>query len=279
MAQSWPGPYRIARPPEQRHMRNPVKWWLITAAGIAAILCALAVTALLLAHRVPADYRPAALSRQQREHARENLERWAEQFARQTGRIGSIQHTHEPSPDEEADGFTMTITADQLNAWIAAFAEDENSPLRQAGLSGPMVRIGADRLTFMVRLEAQNRIVSVDLTPRFNRPGRLHIDLLGARLGALPVPADLVRRKRRELSKPLRRQSAEEEGSIDRSAGEGVSSHALGDAASAMAAALAGATISTEIREGFGNVRIEDIELESGRITVHVRSLLPQATD
>jgi hypothetical protein len=167
-----------------RWIRRAILLLLVVGAGVAAALY-------LLASWVPAQYRPANLSWQERSAA-------AKEFLNKKCIEGFTNKAPVRQP------FSISVSQDQVNQYLASMDEIEGvipdgrpgearSRLQGAGLADPAVAIGDGVLTLMVRLTEYGKILSADVSFEFQSDGRLRVRLRGVRLGRLAVPESLYR--------------------------------------------------------------------------------------
>jgi hypothetical protein len=176
-----------------RWLRRIVLLLLLAAVAGAAALY-------LLASRVPRQYRPADLSRQERDAAgHEFVESGAKGF-------------YNKVPVREP--FAFSLSEDRLNAYLASMDEisglvpggrpgEVRERLRRAGLADPAVAIGDGVLTLMVRLAQYGKVLSADLSFDFLPDGRLRVRLREVRVGSLAVPDWLVRGRLHQLRRAI----------------------------------------------------------------------------
>lgn len=159
---------------------------------LIVLLVLLAAVAYLYykASKVPAAYRPAEGSQQERKE-------WAKDFMDHV-LVGFSNKANRIQP------FSFEIEQEELNRYLAA--ADEIAALEpggkrtgvyqvmeQAGLSGYAVALGDGVLTLMVRATEYNKILSADIVFRYTDDGRLGVRLAETRVGELVVLPALVR--------------------------------------------------------------------------------------
>jgi len=253
---------------------------VVVAVGTVGVLYYRACT-------VPDDYEPLALSPAEKARAIRRMEDKLLAFGTAAGIVGG-RSTHQTGVMAEdrkrlaARGdieigerhFIQRFSSDDLNHWIASMPDDVTSALHSAGMSQPAVAIGKDRLTFYSHWEEFDKIVGVDLDFQFNADQTMTIQVRSARVGTQAIPERFWAEQKDRIAQQIPAYVKKMMGAQEDFAG--LSPHAYGDIASDMANAIEGRPVNLDIRYGFGNVRIKNIELKDGELVMEVVSLLPE---
>lgn len=252
-------------------IRRTVKW---VSLAVLLVVAALAVTSLALARRRPGDYAPLALTEAQKKASQENLNRKLANFVRMAGEIGSYR-AGEPVPPGQS--FTVEVTQQEMNEWVASLPDAAVTQLARLGLSDPAVALGDGKLTFYAYWAKLKGVAGIDFAFRFDKDGLMRLELRSIRMGELRLPRslydDLVRRLEQDLQARL---SAGGSGSEEFG---GIPLPALRKAAKKLLDTLHGKPVRPDIHESFGKVRIADIKLTKGLMTMRVVSLLEEGAE
>lgn len=152
-----------------------------------------------LASRVPSNYHPAQLTAEERQEVAEGL------FGADVSRFDRTVQSRTQS--------TYILTEKNANMHLAALDEiaalnqgvqpgTVHDALRSMGLSGPAVSFADDEVTFMVRSDEYNKVLSVDMSLEA-RDGMIHARITGARVGNLTLPDSVVEDVLRELGRSV----------------------------------------------------------------------------
>jgi hypothetical protein len=167
-------------------------------------LVALMITAGALyiqASRVPDNYHPAKLSRQE---ARQAAHDFARDIAQGFG--NKVKMVKE---------FDWAITQSTINRYLAATDEiafslprgikrgEINEEMAKLGLADPAVALEDGKLTLMVRSTAYNKILSADISVNLLDDNKLKFNLEATRIGKLPMPSGFLTGKIEALSQKL----------------------------------------------------------------------------
>ena len=87
-----------------------------------------------------------------------------------------------------------TLSAEQINGWLATQLVEDYPELAEQGLRDPRVLLKTDVMTFALRAEIHgvDAVVSLDLQPYVTQEGLLAIELASARVGSAPLPAEQI---------------------------------------------------------------------------------------
>ena len=235
---------------------------LLLVVGLAAVL------AYGLASRIPSDYRPARLTADQQQEQ-------VNTFLALLGRFSEHGGAGRP--------FTWSVTEEDANLClgsidaIASFRPGEPvhpmAELEREGFADPAVAMHEGVLRLMIRSTGSKKILGIDLGFVFDDRGGVQAKILGMRVGAMPVPKILLRRKLRELRGDLQELLAEAEAGQSGSFG----SIRTGDVArflKAVVGMLDGEPASPELvwddRAAAHPLRITKVELTEGKLTLHI---------
>lgn len=166
--------------------------------ALAVAILAGAVILYLLACRIPSDYCPAHLGREERERATGDFYRRIMDFT---------------SEGEKNQPFTWSVRQAALNAYLGAMDEIASrrggrpQAVRQmmdrAGLADPAVALDDGVVKLMVRSTQYNKILSAAVRLEIDSEGRLRASLAGAWVGEAPVPTTAVRRHLERIKSSL----------------------------------------------------------------------------
>lgn len=248
-------------------IRRTIKWTvLLLLLGLAAAI----VTACFLALRVPDDYAPLRLSEGQKKTSQEKLNRKLSDFVRMAGEIGSYRSGE---PIKPGQSFTTEVTQQEMNEWVASLPDAAVAQLSRVGLSDPAVAIGDGKLTFYAYWAKLKGIAGIEFAFTFDDQGLMRLVLLNIRMGDVKLPRslydDLVRNLENNVQASLA--AASEDSSEEFG---GIPLPALRKAARKILQTLHGLPVQPDIRESFGKVRIADIKMTKGLMTMRVVSLL-----
>lgn len=231
------------------------------------------------ARRAPRDYTPVILSPSNQEEVRQTMTQRLSQFVSLAGELGSWDPRQRarpsgngasaPAPATQPREGTFVISQAEVNQWTAAASQELAPALALQGISRPAVAFGPDRLTFYCRQEKLGAVVGVDLSLHFDEQDRMTVEVLGARIGQIPLPDSTVEQYKSQLIGRLREQVRRIASPAGRAGGADpvqFFAHTL----AAIADALDGRPMLLDIRQHFGNVRIRHITLEDGRCTLEL---------
>jgi hypothetical protein len=234
-------------------MLRVLKWVLGFLALAAALTCALVYWR---ACQVPDEYDPTPLSPQARLAASHDF----------TQHVVLGLH----NAVEDMQPFSWTLTQAQLNAylgslediaanWPSAKPQDARAALDRAGVSEPRVAIRDGRLRLMVRRTGIDKVVSVDVSLAV-RGGEVDVRVEQAMVGKVRVPQSMVASSLEGLRQAGGRLR------------DAPSTHeAEGATARIVAAVLDGvARGSIDQRQAWPRVRVDDIEIRDGSITLRI---------
>jgi hypothetical protein len=237
---------------------------LLAGAGILAVAGVL----YLLACWVPGGYRPARLSRQDREAAMQHFRRW------QVMEFSNVGQENKP--------FTWSISQDDLNRYLGSMDEiaveggakpgSVDAVMRKVAVTEPAVELDNGQVRLMVHSTRYEKIVSAALAFEFTPGGKLRVSLAGVKVGQLPVPSSLVREQVEKLKQALARPLRSQAGTEGPLAG-GSSSADLGKLLGRVIAAIDGEPIDAELSWRIHTrkrVRIDRIDIEGGVLRLHV---------
>ena len=233
---------------------------------VALVLAA--VIAYGLASRIPADYRPARLTADQQQ-------KQVNRFFALLGRFSEHGGAGRP--------FTWSVTDKEANLClgsidaIASLRPGESvhpmAELEREGFSDPAVAMHEGVLRLMIRSTGSKKILGVDLSFVFDDRGDVQAKIAGMRVGEMPVPKILFRRKLRELREDLQKLLA----GAEEGASAPFGSIRTGDVArflEAVVGMLDGAPAKPEIVWDDGAaahpLRITGVEITEGKLTLHV---------
>jgi len=256
--------------------RRIIKW---SAIALAAAVVVTAVVLYILASRVPAAYRPAQLTHDERVSVRDRFWNHILQFN---------QKAHEP--------FDWVITERQINEYLASMEEIETkvsaraasgTMMRRAGIAEPAVAVGDGTLTVMLLSTRHDKVFSADLSFAFTPDGQLRIRMEQVRIGVLRVPRSFVDDRLQQVKSALAQRgedlrAADENASPAGTVG-GVSPRDLAAVLARVVAAINQEPIPTDFEVPLlrRRVRVKGIDVlartESGeaRIVLHVVPVAP----
>ncbi|NQU74841.1 MAG: hypothetical protein HQ546_00835 [Planctomycetes bacterium] len=251
-----------------------IKWSIgLLAFGIFATCAVLYI----MASRVPDDYHPIVMGAEQKQEALQSLKDKVEQFIRLAGEVGSLEKPLTPTGNArptQNKRFQMTVNQKELNQWAATISEKFADALRELGMSQPAVAIGNNRLTFYSYWDRYDKVVGLDIGFAFNQDAKMTIQLDRARIGTLPMPEQAMEKHKTELISKLQ----DHVRSIGSGGGQfaGKPMGLFNAAAGQIADAMSGRPVTLDIRQGFGNVRINNITMQNNIATIDVVSLPPE---
>lgn len=162
-----------------------IRKWLLALVGLAL---AAAVVVYLLASSIPPEYSPARLSLPKREKATDHFYRRVFDFK---------------NDGEDVKPYTWSATQEWLNESLDAMDEIAyrgggsrgrvGAMMGGAGLAEPAIALADGAVTLLVRSLEYDKIVSATFRFDFAPDGGLHVKLVGARIGRLPVPLGMIR--------------------------------------------------------------------------------------
>jgi hypothetical protein len=221
----------------------------------------------LLLNRPPGSYRPVRLAPEDRGVAMREFRARLMDFSNE---------------GQKNLPFTWSFTEDSLNCYldsmdeIAAEGGAKNGAVRRAldkaHLGDLAVALDNGAITVMARQTQYDKIVSARLGLEITPAGKLRVRLEGVKVGSLPVPESMVRRRVEKYKASLAgslKPTADEEGAP----GVGISSDAVGQAIGRVIAAIDGEPVDTDITWRVTtrkHVRIDRIDIADGRISLHV---------
>lgn len=235
---------------------------LLVALGLAAVFV------YGLASRIPSDYRPARLTADQQEEQ-------VNTFFALLGRFSEHGGAGRP--------FTWSVTEKDANLClgsidaIASFPPGEPvhpmAELEREGFADPAVAMHEGVLRLMIRSTGSKKILGVDLGFVFDDRGDVRAKILAMRVGAMPVPKILLRRKLGELREDLQELLA---GAEEGESGP-FGAVRTGDVArflKVVVGMLDGAPARPEIvwddQAAAHPLRITRVELAEGKLTLHI---------
>ena len=252
--------------------RRRLKRILLTAMAVAM---ALAIWLYVRTCQVPAEYAPVTLTVEGRAAARLSLEDTIKWFLTECGEIGSYDPTRPPNtPDLPAPRrqFQMELTQSRLNEWLAIKSADLDRELKPAQMSAPAVALAPDRLTLYVHWDKHDKILGLDITPKFSDDGSVIFELTGLRIGSIKLPRRVLSLYERRILATLKKQIRDVGAGKQSFAGQ--PTRVFQDAAGKITAALAGQPVRLDLPRHIAHVRIGGIETSRGRAVINVVSLL-----
>ncbi len=264
--------------------RRVIKWTLL---GSVAAILAVVVGVILLVRWDPADYRPRVLGEPARIEVRRDMaRRLAAAFdpavltAAGAPGVNNLRTERFIETDPETGRrvrvtrttYDMPLTADELNTWIAAMPDTSVERLTRAGVSGPAIAVGKDRLTCYARVDKYDSVVGVDLAFRFDDDESVTITVRSRSAGRMPVPDDAVQRYKQAAID----QAARDLGRVSKEAGRMVAEELSETVAAAVDSlgpklgdALAGKPVTLDIARAAGStVRIRGIKTVKNKLTL-----------
>jgi len=249
-------------------VRSMLKWGLIALVAVVAIV---AVGLYRLAGKAPADYRPAELTPDAKQLA-------VRRFARRIQDFGNDAQRN--------DRYVWSLTQDEINAYLAGLDEivasmprgqagQVNSAMDRIGLVEPAVSLHDGVLSLMIRSSRHERIISTDLEFVFTRDGLMRVALRGARVGRLPIPRSMVRKRLSGLKAALLRATTGEPGAQPVRGAIGLCAQDLAALAAVILSAMDTQPIAAEITWPVNSkhVRVEQIDIADGKLTLHVQPI------
>lgn len=241
------------------------------AVGFLAAFLLVAGGLYFLSTSIPVQYRPARLSARERVQAAKHF-------------YGKVMDF-----DGQAQGlepFEVQITQEELGNYLASLDEiaallpDGQSGrvddlMEGAGLADPAIALGEGMVSLMVRSgRYDNRIVSAEVAFYFSADKRLRIRLGRMRIGRLPVPEGLVRRRLEGLRQALASGDEASRGRAKNWVDSGGPVGAVADATvKAITAAIDGEAIIPEGVWRGRRLRIDAVEVCPQNVTLRVRPL------
>ncbi|MCP4375844.1 MAG: hypothetical protein GY794_06680 [bacterium] len=153
------------------------------------------------ASRIPDNYHPAKLTR---EEAEKVAHKFAHDIVQKFG--NNVKRAKE---------FDWTITQSTINGYLAATDEiafclprgmkrgQVDAEMAKLGLADPAVAMEDGKLTLMIRSTDYNKILSAEISVNLLDDGRLKFTLEATRIGKLPVPSGFLIGKIEALSQKL----------------------------------------------------------------------------
>jgi len=194
---------------------------------------------------------------------------------RESGEIGSYDPTrppgatHLPPPRRH---FQMELTQSQLNDWLAIDSANLDRQLEPFGVSDPAVALAPGRLRLYVHWDKYDKIVALDIAPKFAADGSATFELADLRVGNLKLPRRILSKHKRRILDALQSHVRDIGAGTQPFAGQPV--RAFRDAAATVAAALAGTPVRLDLPRRIAHVRVRNIEIRRGKAVVDVVSLL-----
>jgi hypothetical protein len=250
---------------------------LLALVFLAGILLA-AGTLYLMSRAVPSRYRPAQLSHPQREEAAKHF-------------YGKVMDFDDQA--QAGASFDLSVTQEEMNSYLASLDEIAallpdgasgrvDGLLEAAGLADPAVAMGEGMMTLMVRsTRYDNRLVSADVAFRFTPDHRLRVRLDHTRIGSLTVPEEIVRRRLDLLKEALAERASHGDSGKgrDNPESQGPIGAVGGAAAQVIRAAIEGETIVPEGGWRGWRLRVEEMRIDPGKLTLRLRPLGRQRDD
>jgi hypothetical protein len=245
--------------------RRVIKISLLVSVGL---LLAIGLGVYLQASRLPEDYRPARLGREQRIHA-------SKQFYRKLMDFNNSAQRVRP--------FTLTLQQDRVNEYLTSLDEiataragvkagTVHKAMDRLGLSDPAVAFADNEMTLMVRSRKAGKVLSADLEMDYTDDGKLIVRLTGARVGRLPLPPALVDSQVNRIKAALtRRLRAARNGSSKTPSAMGPSAADVGKALAVLLAAIDAQPVSTRLTWDGKPFVLDRIRLEDGRVHLDFR--------
>lgn len=244
---------------------------LLLTVGITVLFVLMFVTAVvfLLASTVPANYQTYQLTQKERKDAATDF----------VGRHGAVlvekMRVNQP--------FQHTITEEKLNLYLASLDEiaflraprrgekqktgEIHNAMDKAGLADPVVHLDDGVITFMVRTQRSNKVVSMDIGFDFPDPEHIRVALREVRIGRMPVPPRLI-----EDSFKALKQAAGSFGGFDETSAQNLDAILAG-----VLAAVGEGPLPTTMQFGSKRTRrIKDIVVEDGKLTVDIEPVFTE---
>ena len=230
----------------------------------------------LSASSVPDRYQPLQLTQQQKDEV-------AGTFLPHVLKLGG-------DDAEKLQPFTWTITAKQLNEYLASMDEIAASlegsrngtvsrELDNVGLASPAVALDDGMVTLMVRQMDYQKVLSADIAIEFAPEEKLRVRLAGMRVGRLTVPQWMVDSYLRDLKDGLLavlKNGGEDDASSERTDRRSqLSSKHVAQVMAVIIAAIDDEPIPTEFKWFIGKmrIRIRNIEVTKEQITLHLQPI------
>jgi len=237
--------------------------------NVAIVLVAVTLAAALVlyvqAARVPAYYRPAQLSAEQKNSA-------VKEFWSKVQDFGNDAQNAEP--------YEWSVSGEQLNRYLASADEIASSTpvgepgqvyrqLHAAGLAEPAVHLGEGTVTLMVRSREHQKILSAELALDMTDAGRLRVRLVAARIGCLALPSSWVDHRLDEVKRLL---PAGPRPDLRQAGISGLSAQDVAAVLGRVLAAVGEEPIPPELTWPINRkrVRIADVRIRDGRLTLRV---------
>lgn len=243
-----------------------IRW---AAPALLVVVLLLAGVAYFLSLRRPSGYRPAVLSPEQRARARERVEaRVMDLLSKAREAATALQE------DPEGDhSFTMEVTEEELNEWIASLPDAALAQFRAVGMVDPAASIDEGQLTLYGFAPKHNRVMSVALVPHFDAEGLMTLEIGAVKIGDLPMPGRLLDEELAKLRQHIRTELRKASAVDDDEVFGGVRAKDYRRGAAGLLDALENRPIAIEPPPQFGRVRVVDLVLEEGLATLVVRPI------
>jgi hypothetical protein len=235
--------------------------------GVGLTVLVMAGAFWLLINRPPSDYRPVRLAREDKGVAMREF------------RSRLMDFSNEGQKNEP---FTWSLAEESINCYldsmdeIAAEGGAANGAVRRVmekiGLSDPAVALDGGAVTLMARSTKYDKVISARLGLEMTAAGKLRVRLVGVKVGSIPVPDSMVRKRVEKLKASLSGSLKPPSGG-EGPAGIGISSESVGAAIGKVIAAIDGEPIDTELSWRVTTrkrVRIDRIDITGGNISLHV---------
>lgn len=243
--------------------RRSILLWVLIGLGLA--LLAGTGWVYLRASRLPAEYRPARLAPADRQRAAKDF----------YGRLADFNNYA-----QDRDLFAWSIDQKRINEYLASLDEIASTypgrkpgtvrqTMRKIGLARPAVRLGEGTITLMAMATEYRKVLSIRLGVDLTDAGRLRVRLRGARVGTLPIPRSVAKGQLHRLRGLLRRGS----GSTPEATGLAAESGQLLDLLAGLVHAIDGQPVSTVGEWDDKPLRLEQLDIASGRLTLRFRPL------
>jgi hypothetical protein len=239
-----------------------IRWSLLV---LVVLLLAAAGVLYYLASQRPANYRPAQLTQAQKRAA--------------SGRFyGRYQDLNNEA--QKLDAFLFSIKQAEVNEYLASMDEivaDKPGGRRgtvyaamgDIGVSDPAVSLDDGVITFMIRSDEYEKILSMDVTIEVASDEAIRVRLAAARVGVLPLPRSLVRG---QLAKLRGAMGGGEGGSDPSGEGGGGSADRVAGILSFLIAAMDGEPIPTRYKwEGHKWVHIRGVRIDGGTLRLSIQ--------
>jgi len=250
-------------------LRRAITWTIAVTALVVLLAAGLIVLAV---KRVPARYRPLTLSAQQKQLAKNRFDRAIQAFLAVTSHVGTVDPRRpatSPAPREGA----LELTADELNFFLAALPDEAIAALWRIGLRDPALSVDDGRLTLYAYWSRYDAVIAVDLAAVFADDQSMTLNLLGARLGGMPVPNRVFIRHRDEILGQLRDHVRDLSGRRGEHFGPAPASD-LGRAGKQLIDAAEGIPVRLDVHGVWGHARVRNIRLVKDKVIIEVVSLL-----